>query len=412
MKPDPNSKSPLTPPTSEEDRVAWLRLIRSYRVGPSTFHRLMGEHGSAQAALVALPDVAAKAGVKDYTPYDPALARREIDLARAIGAEMLCLGAPGYPADLAEISDAPPVLWALGRMNLLTQPKVGLVGARNASSLGTRMARHLATDLGQAGLVVVSGLARGIDAAAHSAALNSGTIAVLAGGADTIYPSENTTLYNMIREKGLILSERPFGLHPKARDFPRRNRIISGLAQALVVVEAAYRSGSLITARTALDQGREVLSVPGHPLDARAGGCNALIRDGARLVRNGADILEALPPAISAPDHTATANRDRRAQPKLDLQDAAPDQTKPNAPPPSAPPASPAQRGLRETARLHQQILSRLSPTPVAEDQLIRDIGAPARQIAPALTDLEMTGDIKRQPGGLLSRPPNATGSK
>ncbi|MCG7493163.1 DNA-processing protein DprA [Thalassobius sp. Cn5-15] len=384
----PSNHSPPLP-ASEVDRVAWLRLIRSYRVGPTTFYRLMATHGSAQAALDALPEVAAKAGVKDYAPYDPDRALAELRAGHAIGARMLCHGAPDYPAELAEIPDAPPVLWALGRLDLLSQPKVGLVGARNASSLGTRMARHLAADLGQAGQVVVSGLARGIDAAAHRAAIDTGTIAVLAGGADIIYPAENTPLYSAICEQGLILSERPFGLQPKARDFPRRNRIISGLSRALVVVEAAYRSGSLITARTALDQGREVLSVPGHPLDARAGGCNALIRDGARLVRSGADVLEALPPPVTQ-EATAT-------QTTLDLNEQ------------PAQPSQPAteKRGLRDTAALHQQILSRLSPTPVAEDQLIRDVGASARHVAPILTDLEMTGRIKRQPGGLLSRMPD-----
>jgi DNA processing protein len=201
-------------------------------------------------------------------------------------------------------------------------------------------------------------------------------LAVLAGGADVIYPSENTGLYQNIRQQGLLLSERPFGFQPKARDFPRRNRIISGLAKALVVVEAAGRSGSLITARTALDQGREVLAVPGHPFDARSGGCNMLIRDGARLVRNGADVLEALPPEAT----TETAD------PALPLEKPAP------------------KRSLQETAALHQQILNRLGPTPLAEDQLIRDLAAPAQAVLPALTDLEMAGEVQRQPGGLLAR--------
>ena len=245
---------------------------------------------------------------------------------------------------------------------------VGLVGARNASSLGLRMAKALSDDLSQRGFVIVSGLARGIDAAAHSGALERGTIAVLAGGADVIYPVENTQLYQSMRKTGLILSERPFGLQPKARDFPRRNRIISGLSKALVVVEAAGRSGSLITARAALDQGREVLAVPGHPFDARSGGCNMLIRDGARLVRNGEDVVEALPPEA-----------------------------------PLAEPAPSPKASLRETNLLHQQILNRLGPSPLAEDQLIRDLGATPQSVLPLLTDLEMEGALERQPGGLLS---------
>ncbi len=376
MEPKHPSTHPLLPPTSEDDRVLWLRLLRSYRVGPSTFYRLMAEHGSAGAALAALPQVAAAAGVKDYRPYEAARARDELALGQAQGAHMICMGSDDYPRDLAETSDAPPILWALGDLSVLTKPMIGLVGARNASSLGLRMARGLSAELAEAGYIVVSGLARGIDAAAHTAALSHGTLAVLAGGADVIYPSENTGLYQNIRQQGLLLSERPFGFQPKARDFPRRNRIISGLAKALVVVEAAGRSGSLITARTALDQGREVLAVPGHPFDARSGGCNMLIRDGARLVRNGADVLEALPPEAT----TETADS------ALPLEQPAP------------------KRSLQETAALHQQILNRLGPTPLAEDQLIRDLAAPAQAVLPALTDLEMAGEVQRQPGGLLAR--------
>lgn len=368
MKPNSPSSHPLLPPTSEDDRVSWLRLLRSYRVGPSTFFRMMAEHGSATVALAALPEVAAKAGVKDYEPYPESRAVEELRLGTAIGAQLLCYGMAAYPTDLSQINDAPPIIWALGDLTLLQRRMVGLVGARNASSLGLRMAKALSNDLSQRGFVIVSGLARGIDAAAHSGALERGTIAVLAGGADVIYPVENTQLYQSMRQTGLILSERPFGLQPKARDFPRRNRIISGLSKALVVVEAAGRSGSLITARAALDQGREVLAVPGHPFDARSGGCNMLIRDGARLVRNGEDVVEALPPEA-----------------------------------PLAEPASSPKASLRETNLLHQQILNRLGPSPLAEDQLIRDLGATPQSVLPLLTDLEMEGALERQPGGLLS---------
>jgi len=384
----PSSTHPPLPPTTEDDRVSWLRLLRSRRVGPSTFSRLLAEHGSAQAALVALPDVAAAAGVADYTPCPEGVVQAELRAARAAGAQMICWGDPAYPPLLQQISDAPPILWAIGDPAILMRPApmVALVGARNASSLGLRMARSLAADLAGRGHVIVSGLARGIDTAAHLASLDSGTVAVMAGGVDILYPSENARLADDIAGSGLRLSEQPMGLIPQARHFPRRNRIISGLAQALVVVEAAAKSGSLITARSALDQGREVLALPGHPFDARAAGCNMLIRDGAILVRNADDVIDALPAAD-------TPGKPPQNQEKMSLA--------PSAPPP-APPA-PDRRSLQDTAALHSRILSRLGPSPLAEDQLIRDLGAPAGQVTPALTDLELDGRIRRQPGGLLS---------
>ncbi|MGB8623394.1 MAG: DNA-processing protein DprA, partial [Paracoccaceae bacterium] len=250
-----SSTHPLAPPTQEESLVAWLRLIRSRRVGATTFFRLMAEHGSAEAALDALPEVARSAGVQRYAPFPRDAALAEIDAGRAAGATLIAFGAQDYPAALAEIPDPPPLIWVRGDRQLLHRPLVALVGARNASSLGTRMARKLAADLGEAGMVTVSGLARGVDTAAHIASLDSGTIAVMAGGVDAIYPAENAGLADRIAETGLLLSEQPMGVYPQARHFPRRNRIVSGLARAVVVVEAAARSGSLITAKTALDQG-------------------------------------------------------------------------------------------------------------------------------------------------------------
>ena len=241
----------------------------------------MAEHGSAQAALAALPALAAAAGESDYAPFPTEAAWREIDSGTRRGARLLFLGAPGYPAALAALSDPPPVLWARGCQAVLDRPAVALVGSRNASSLGGRMARKLAEGLGFHGLTVVSGLARGIDTVAHQAALKTGTVAVMAGGVDVIYPAENAPLAAAIADQGALVSEQPIGLQPQARHFPRRNRLIAGLAHAVVVVEAADGSGSLITARDALDQGREVMAVPGHPMDARAAGCNRLIRDGA-----------------------------------------------------------------------------------------------------------------------------------
>ncbi|MCB2115315.1 MAG: DNA-processing protein DprA [Rhodobacteraceae bacterium] len=358
--------------------MSWLRLIRSRRVGVATFWRLLEEHGSARAALEALPEIARASGVADYAVCPEGVVLAERKAGKAAGARLLCRGEPAYPAALAELPDAPPVLWAIGDPARTARPMVALVGARNASSLGARMARKLAEGLGEAGFAVVSGLARGIDAAAHLAALPTGTVAVMAGGADHIYPAENTPLADEIARKGLRLSEQPMGLQPMARHFPLRNRIISGLARAVVVVEAAARSGSLITARTALDQGREVLAVPGHPFDARASGCNMLIRDGATLVRGIEDVLEVLA-------------GDRQAPPAQDDL---------FAPPPVEAPAPPRQRDM---GALHRAILDRLGPSPVAEDQLIRDLAAPAASIAPELVALELEGRIQRHPGGLLS---------
>ena len=388
-----SSTHPPLPPTTEDDRLSWLRLLRSRRVGVATFWRLMGEHGTAQAALRALPDMARASGIADYAPCPEPVVLAEMKAARACGARLLCHGEPAYPADLMDIEDAPPLLWLRGDPGLLGRPMVALVGARNASSLGTRMARALAAELSAAGYVVVSGLARGVDAAAHQAALDGGTVAVLAGGVDVICPAENAALTHDIARRGLLLSDQPMGLQPQSRHFPARNRIISGLARAVVVVEAAAKSGSLITARTALDQGREVMAVPGHPFDARASGCNMLIRDGAILVRNGADVIELLGTSnLPAPRRVIPA-----ARPPAPARPASP-------PARPAPPQPALPRSLRDTAALHRQILDRLSPSPMAEDQLIRDLQTSAHVVAPVLIDLELDGRIRRQSGGLLSR--------
>lgn len=377
-----SSSPPCTPPPPEEEALARLRLIRSRRVGPVTFWRLLADHGTALAALAALPEVAQAAGVEDYTPCPVEVARAEVAAARKSGARMVLHGMPHYPAALADLPDAPPLLWVIGDTALLTRPMVALVGARNASSLGIRMARRMAAELKEAGFVVVSGLARGIDAAAHEAALPGATVAVQAGGVDTVYPIENADLARRIAETGCRISEQPMGLDPQARHFPVRNRLISGMAQAVVVVEAASRSGSLITAKTALDQGREVYAVPGHPFDARAGGCNMLIRDGATLVRSAADVIEALAPAAARPLAEAAP------PPEVEVE-------KPKRPP---------SRPLREIAALHSVILARLGPSPMAEDQLIRDLALSAAEVAPHLLALELEGKVLRQPGGLLSK--------
>lgn len=363
-------------PSSEDERFLWLRLLRSRRVGPTTFHRLMADHGSAAGALEALPEIAAEAGVEDYQICPPEVIEHELIHARKIGATLICYGSEAYPSALYDLCDAPPLLWARGNIGLLKQRMLALVGARNASSLGRRMARALAKELGEYGYVTVSGLARGIDAEVHKASIESGTIAMLAGGVDVIYPTENTELAKAIAQQGLLISEQPIGQTPQARHFPTRNRLISGLAQATIVIEAAAKSGSLITARNALDQGRDVLAVPGHPFDARASGCNILIRDGATLVRKAEDIIEALAPLAAHEPVQKPLPLDR-----------------------------PAPRSLRDTAALHQQILSRLGPTPVTEDQLVEDLKSSVRELAPVLSSLELEGQISRQSGGLLSRP-------
>jgi DNA processing protein len=407
-----SSTHPPLPPTTEDSWFSKLRLLRSRRVGPVTFHRLLAEHGSAQNALDALPKMARAAGMSGYEICPASAVTAEVNAAKAAKARLLCFDAPLYPPALSQLSSAPPLLWAIGDLQHLTRPMIAVVGARNASSLGTRMARSLARDLGAAGFTVVSGLARGVDTAAHLASLETGTIAVLAGGCDVIYPSQNTDLAQNIARQGLILSEQPMQRTPQARDFPKRNRIIAGLAQAVIVVEAAGRSGSLITARDALDLGREVMAVPGHPFDARAFGCNALIRDGAVLVRNAEDVIAALPPLPSAATGGASASappapevskpaasgRKETVTEKLTQLSAL---TQALAGVPTPPPEK---RSLKETAALHQMILAGLGPSPTASDQLMRDLELTPQAFTPALTELELEGKISRIPGGLLTR--------
>lgn len=372
------STHPLTPPLTEEAWLDWFRLLRSRRVGVATFYRLMEEHGDASKALEALPGIAAEAGIENYAPCPAGVAAAELEAGRRAGAVPLARGAPDYPALLAEIPDPPPVLWAIGDIGLLGRSACGLVGARSASSLGLRMARRLSRELGEAGEVVVSGLARGIDTEAHKAALETGTIAVLPGGVDVVYPPENAVLAQEIGERGLLLSERPMHAEVGQRHFIARNRIIAGLSRATVVVEAAAKSGSLSAARAALDQGREVLAVPGHPFDARSAGSNMLIRDGAVLVRGTGDVLEAL------------------AEPAGAAQ--GPEAVEVPQPPPET-------RSPGEIAALHAAILDRLGAAPLAEDTLIRGLGGNASDVAREIVVLELDGRIRRDPGGQLMRP-------
>jgi DNA processing protein len=359
---------------TDEQRLDWLRLIRSDNVGPRTFRALVNHYGGARAALAALPELARRGGAKGPARVvSREDAQRELKAAQALGAVFVGLGEPDYPARLRMIDDAPPLLAVRGNPAALKLPAVALVGARNASAAGLRFAERLARDLGAARLAVVSGLARGIDAAAHRASLATGTVAVLAGGHDHIYPREHVDLAEAILAQGALVSEMPFGHEPRARDFPRRNRLISGLSAGVVVVEAAKRSGSLITARFALEQGREVFAVPGSPLDPRAEGANDLIKQGATLVTEAADVLAVLRPILGVAVEL-------RAQ-------------EPEPPAPGAEPAG------AERAR----IVALLGPTPVPIDDLVRLSGSSPAVVRVVLLELELAGRLERHGGAMVS---------
>ncbi len=361
---------------SDEQRLDWLRLIRSQNVGPRTFRALINHCGGARAAIEALPALARRGG--GGTPpqiFSRAQAEREMEAASRLGAAFVAIGETDYPRLLQAIDDAPPLLAVRGHRAALASPAVAIVGSRNASAAGLKMTQRLALGLSEAGFVTVSGLARGIDAAAHRSSLETGTVAVLAGGHDHIYPPEHKTLVDEILPVGIALSEMPFGWEPRARDFPRRNRLISGLALGVVIVEAAKRSGSLITARLALEQGREVFAVPGSPLDPRAEGTNGLLKQGATPVTEAADIVSMLQPMMGIelparePDLSGEG-RDRDSEP-------APDE--------------------------RTRIVGLLSPTPVSMDDLVRLSGTSPRVVRIVLLELEIAGRIERHGGGLIS---------
>jgi len=360
------------------DAVARLRLIRTDSIGPVTYRQLVARFGGAEAALQALPDLARR-GQRTLAITSAAVAEDELETLARIGAVPVFIGTPAYPALLAALETAPPVLAARGDPGLLDRPAVAIVGARNASAAGARFARQLATDLAAEDMVVVSGLARGIDAAAHQGAMAGGTIAVVAGGVDVVYPPENAALMAEIAEKGLILAEQKPGVEPQARHFPRRNRIIAGLAAGTLVVEGAPRSGSLITARIAAEAGREVMAIPGSPLDPRAQGCNLLIREGATLVQSAADVVEALS-AFGQGSGSQLGLRFRAAEPAW-----------------SEPPALDA--GDADRAEIERL----LSPTPVAIDEIVRLSGLPPAVVATVLLDLELAGGLVRHAGGRVA---------
>ncbi|HEX4505235.1 MAG TPA: DNA-processing protein DprA [Alphaproteobacteria bacterium] len=367
---------------TDEERVDWLRLSRTAQVGPVTFFALIARYGSAKAALEELPKLAARAGrAKAATIPQAGEVRREAERAERMGARYIAAHEPDYPEALAAIEDAPPVILAGRNLELLERPTVAIVGARNASMNGRKMAARLAAELGEAGFVVVSGLARGIDTEAHKAALGHGTIAVVAGGIDIVYPPENRDLQARIFDQHCIVTEAPLGTEPMARHFPRRNRIISGLTPGVVVVEAAKHSGSLITARMALEQGREVFAVPGSPLDPRAQGANGLIRDGATLTETADDVLRVL---TSRP----ISRRQSPQEPQL------------FEPPPAEASGEP------EVEEARKVILEALSTVPVAVDELVRDCQVSLPVVLTILLELELAGRLERQAGQRVSLVP------
>jgi DNA processing protein len=358
-------------PLTDGERRDWLRLARTESVGPVTFDQMLRRFGSPARALDAMPELARRGGrTAPLRIPSPADAERELEAGARLGARLICAVEPGFPPLLAALDPPPPVIWARGEPALLPRQAVAIVGARIASAAGQRFARNLAREAGQAGLVVVSGMARGVDGAAHEGALESGTVAVLGGGVDDIYPPEHTGLYARLVERGAVVSESPPGVRAQARDFPRRNRLISGLSLAVVVVEAELKSGSLITARLAAEQGREVLAVPGSPLDPRAKGTNDLIRQGAALCEGIEDVLSAI--------------EERR-----DLRE------------PTALPYDPS--GFEEPdSDLIERLAALLSPTPTPRDELVRDLGAAAPQVYAALMELALGGRAELLPGGLV----------
>lgn len=358
---------------ADSDRIARLRLIRSDRVGPITYFQLLARFGSASAALEAIPELAARGGGSAPRLAGPDVAAREIELVARMGARHLYLGQAGYPLLLAELETAPPVLVVKGDCGLLERQSVALVGARNASAAACRFARMLARQLGEAGTVIVSGLARGIDSAAHDGSLDTGTIAVVAGGIDVFYPPENEARQKAIAEHGLLIAEQPPGTEPRARHFPYRNRIIAGLSSGTVVVEAAPRSGSLITARLAAESGREVMAVPGSPLDPRAQGCNLLIREGATLVQNAEDVLEAIRPLFGS---------GVRQQAET-----------------FAAPTTPSDVSEEQRRR----IAAMLGSTPVPVDEMVRQAGLAPAIVQTVLLELELAGRLDRHAGGRVS---------
>ncbi len=359
---------------SHEARLDWLRLTRTEDIGPVTFSQLIRRFKTPTVALEALPHLAQRGGrTAPLAIPSRAEAERELEAGERLGAALICACEPDFPPLLAAVDPPPPVIWARGRRGLLARQGVAIVGARIASAAGQRFARVLAKDIGEAGFSVVSGMARGIDGAAHEGAMATGTVAVLGGGVDDVFPPEHRGLYDRLVAAGCVVAEKWPGAKAKAKDFPRRNRLISGLSLAVVVVEAELRSGSLITARLAGEQGREVLAVPGSPLDPRVKGTNDLIRQGAALCEGVDDVLRAIEamPRLREPDWRGYD-------------------------------ASTGDEGADEA--LHERIEGLLSPTPVSRDELMRITGASAAAVGAALMELALAGKAELLPGGMVAR--------
>ena len=373
---------PVRPNLSDRQRLNWLRLIRTENVGPVSFRGLINRFGSAEAALAALPGLVLAGGATRLSRIpSEAEAEREIEAARRFGARFVAVGEPDYPPMLRRMDAPPPLVAIKGNAAAFQPPAVAIVGARNASAAGTRMARLLAAGLGCEGYAIVSGMARGIDAAAHEASLATGTAAVLAGGLDRPYPPENVALADRIAAQGALISEMPFGWEPRARDFPRRNRLVAGLALGLVVVEAAQRSGSLISARLAGEMGRLVFAVPGSPLDPRAAGTNGLLKDGAILVTEARDVAAALAPLSGGPPSiTGAAGGALPLEEPIDFT--------------AVPPPAESERAL---------VVEALGPAPIGTDELLRHTGLHPAQLAMVLLELDLAGRLERHAGGSVS---------
>jgi len=363
---------------SYEEKLAWIKLIRTENIGPVTFFNFMDFYGSASKVLEVIPEIVKKRGGKKTLKVpDHALIEKEYEAVIKKDGYMIAACEEGYPIPLSAINDAPPVITVFGRKDLLKKNSVAIVGSRNASLNGCKFTEKLAAGLGKAGQVVVSGLARGIDRAAHKGSIESGTIAIVAGGADVIYPQENQDIYEDICDKGAVIAENPLGTAPRSKDFPRRNRIISGISQGTVVVEATKRSGSLITARMAAEQGRDVYAVPGFPYDPRAAGPNSLIRDGAALVRSADDIIESLND-FSAPNLMDSSNMGYDNDYPIEINEKIND---------------------IEVDEAHDVVIKNLSFTPLGLDELARACQLTISMLQFVLLELELAGRVKRVPG-------------
>ncbi|AHB49391.1 DNA processing protein DprA [Hyphomicrobium nitrativorans NL23] len=374
-------------PLDADERLACLRLIRSSQVGPVTFRELINHCGGARQALAALPQLSRRAG-RPARVCSEADAEAELKAAEKAGARPVFTIEPGYPQTLAALDTPPPMVYLKGRSELLGLSAIAVVGSRQASAAGLKLARLFARRLAEAGFSIVSGLARGVDAAAHEASLMHGTVAVLAGGIDIVYPPEHASLQARIGEEGCLVTELPPGFVPRGRDFPRRNRLVSGLSRGVVVIEAARRSGSLVTARLAGEQGREIFAVPGHPLDPRAEGTNQLLKSGATLVTQPEDVIDALGPQL----HLRPAGMtEETSAPVFAPAFAAQDVGALDA------------RG-EPTDSERARVLAALGPHPVDIDTLARAIGLGAREVRVLLLDLDLAGEIARHGSQLVSR--------